>query len=185
MKRSTFIKSSLMTIPMTSLTQTPAFSADSPKKGILVKDGENRLHEDVILDGTTKIDFKVLSKDTDGELSVILSANNFKATGPPIHIHPDFDEMFYITKGEVKFKVGDETFSLKVGDNIFIPRNVPHAFTITSETPATFLIVSQPAGKFEDFLRAYSKVEKMTPEIASKLMVEHNMKVVGPPLTVD
>jgi quercetin dioxygenase-like cupin family protein len=46
--------------------------------------------------------------------------------------------MFYITKGEVKFKVGDEILLLKGGDSIFIPRNVPHAFTITSETPATF-----------------------------------------------
>lgn len=170
---------------MESFSQTLAFSTDRPQKGILVKDGENRLHENLILQGTTIIDVKVLSKDTAGDLSVILSVNNFKATGPPLHIHPDFDEMFYVTRGEVKFKVGDETFYLQVGDNIFIPRNVPHAFTITSETPATFLIVSQPAGMFEDFLRAYNKVEEMTPEIAARLMIEHNMKVVGPPLTMD
>ena len=62
---------------------------------------------------------------------------------------------------------------------------MPHCFTIVSETPANFLIIAQPAAKLEDFFRAYSKVKKMTPEIAGRLMAEHNMKVVGPPLTVD
>jgi hypothetical protein len=47
--------------------------AASPKQGIKVADGDNRLHESVKLDGTTPIDFKVLSKDTDGNLSVMLS----------------------------------------------------------------------------------------------------------------
>ena len=62
---------------------------------------------------------------------------------------------------------------------------MPHAFTILSDTPASFLIVSQPAGKIEDFFRAYSKFKKTTPEVALKLMSEHNMKVVGPPLTIE
>lgn len=170
---------------MASLSQAAAIAADRPKKGILVKDGDNRLQESVKLDSVVSIDFKVLAKDTDGDLSVLLSSNNFKATGPPIHIHPDFDETFYVTKGEVKFKVGEETFLLKVGDSVFIPRNVPHAFTILSDIPAAFLIVSQPAGKIEDFFRAYSKFEKTSPEIALKLMSDHNMKVVGPPLTIE
>lgn len=179
------MKTSLMTLPMMSLNQTQVFAADRPKKGIMVADGDNRLHESVKLDGVVPIDFKVLSKDTDGRLALMTSSNNPKATGPPLHLHPDFDEMFYVTKGEVKFKVGDEIFFLKVGDSLFIPRNVPHCFTIVSEIPATFLILAQPAAKLEDFFRAYAKVEHMTPEIATGLMAEHNMKVVGPPLTVD
>lgn len=185
MKRGTFIKTSLMTFPMIGINQTDVFAADRPKKGIKVADGENRLHETVKLDGVVPIDFKVLSNDTDGGLAVMTSSNNPKSTGPPLHIHPDFDEMFYVTKGEVKFKVGDELFFLKVGDSIFIPRNVPHCFTIVSEMPATFLIIAQPAAKLEDFFRAYAKVNKMTPDIANRLMIEHNMTVVGPPLTVD
>ncbi|CAA9474243.1 MAG: hypothetical protein AVDCRST_MAG96-604 [uncultured Segetibacter sp.] len=54
---------------------------------------------------------------------------------------------------------------MKVGDNIFIPRNVPHCFTIVSETPAAFLIISQPAAKLENFFRVYAKVEHMTPKL--------------------
>ena len=174
-----------MTLPMLSLQQTNALANDRPKRGIKVADGDNRLHENVRLDGVVPIDFKVLSEDTAGNLAVMTSSNNPKSTGPPLHVHPDFDEMFYVTKGEVKFKVGDEIFFLKVGDSMFIPRNVPHCFTIISETPATFLIIAQPAGQIENFFRAYSKVKQMSPEIAGKLMAEHNMKVVGPPLTDD
>lgn len=168
---------------MLGLHQTEAFAADRPKKGIKVGDGDNRLHEKVTLDGVVPIDFKVLSQDTNGDLAVMTSSNNPKFTGPPLHIHADFDEMFYVTKGEVKFKVGDEIFFLKVGDNIFIPRSVPHCFTIVSDTPANFLIIAQPAGKLEDFFRAYAKVEHMTHQIATALMSDHNMNVVGPPLT--
>ena len=174
-----------MTLPMLSLNQTETLASDQPKKGIKVANGENRLHESVKLDDIVPIDFKVLSKDTAGDLAVMTSSNNPKSTGPPLHVHPDFDEMFYVTKGEVKFKVSDEIFYLKVGDSMFIPRNVPHCFTIISETPATFLIIAQPAAKLEDFFRAYAKVKLMTPEIATQLMAEHSMKVVGPPLTVD
>ena len=170
---------------MMSLTQTAAFATDRPKKGIKVADGDNRLHETVKLDGVVPIDFKVLSKDTEGDLAVMTSSNNPNSTGPPLHIPPDFDEMFYMIKGEVKFKVGEEIFLLKVGDTMFIPRNVPHCFTVISETPATFLIIAQPAAMLEDFFRAYAKVEHMTPETAGRLMAEHNMKVVGPPLTAD
>lgn len=170
---------------MLNLNQTKTFANDRPKKGIMVADAENRLHESVKLDGVVPIDFKVLSKDTDGDLAVMTSSNNPKSTGPPLHLHPDFDELFYVTKGEAKFKVGEEIFFLKAGDSMFIPRNVPHCFTIVSETPASFLIIAQPAAKLEDFFRAYAKVENMTPEIAVRLMVEHNMNVVGPPLTPD
>ena len=63
MKRSDFIKNSLMTLPMMSFNQT-AFATDRPTKGIKVADGDNRMHEKVKLDGVVPIDFKVLSQDT-------------------------------------------------------------------------------------------------------------------------
>jgi len=158
---------------------------NSQQKGIKVSKGENRLRERVILDGVTAIDFKVLSGDTGGNLSVMVSSNNLKSTGPALHIHPDFDETFYITAGEVKFKVGEDFHILQVGDSIFVPRNTPHAFTITSDNPATFMIICQPAGKIENFFREYSNYDKVSPEIAIMLMSDNNMQVVGPPLQID
>ncbi len=85
MKRGVFIKTTLITLPMLSLNQTEAFASERPKKGVKVADGDNRLHETVKLDGVVPIDFKVLSKDTDGDIAVMTSSNNPKSTGPPLH----------------------------------------------------------------------------------------------------
>jgi quercetin dioxygenase-like cupin family protein len=167
---------------MSEVNKAPAHHTGLPAKAIKVSKGATRMHEKVVLDGTTPIDFKVLSQDTDGNLSVMISSNNLKDTGPAVHIHPDFDETFYITEGEVKFKTGDEFHSLKEGDSIFIPRNIPHAFTVTSDKAASFLIICQPAGKIESFFQGYAQEEKVSPELAVRLMTENNMIVVGPPL---
>lgn len=171
-------------ILMPELEKDSNFNTDM-QNGIKVAKGDNRLKETVLLDGITPIDFKVLSDDTGGNLSVMVSSNNLKNTGPALHLHPDFDETFFITEGEVTVKVGEQFHFLKVGDSIFIPRNIPHAFTITSDNPATFLIICQPSGNIENFFREYSKYDNITPEIAIKLMSDHNMKVVGPPITID
>ena len=153
-------------------------------RGIKTSANEARNNEMVNLDENTSILFKVTSEDTGGALAIMLSANNVKASGPPLHVHPDFDEIFYVTEGEMKFQVGDEQVFLKPGDNLFIPKNVPHAFTIISDTPASFLVMSQPAGQLENFFREYSKVKNITPDIAGRLMAEHNMIVVGGPVSV-
>ncbi|MEO5998216.1 MAG: cupin domain-containing protein [Chitinophagaceae bacterium] len=156
-----------------------------PARGIKVSDGDNRLHETLRLEEITPIDYKVSGADTGGDLAICVSSNNHKGTGPALHVHPDLDETFFILESEFKYRVGDEFFYLKVGDSIFIPRNIPHAFTCTSDIPGKLLIVVQPAGKLEEFFRAWSKFDKVTPEIALTLMMEHNMEVLGPPLTVD
>ena len=167
---------------MSEVNKTSVLQSGPAAKAIKVPKGATRMNGKVVLDGTTPIDFKVLSQDTDGNLSVMVSSNNLKGTGPAEHIHPDFDETFFIMEGQVTFKTGDEFHSLKEGDSIFIPRNVPHAFTITSDNSATFLIICQPAGQIESFFQGYAKEGKVSPEAAVRLMGEYNMIIVGPPL---
>lgn len=156
-----------------------------PTKGIKVADGYNRLDETLRLEGITPVDYKVLGVDTGGDLAICVSSNNHKGTGPALHAHPDLDETFFILESEFKYQVGEELFYLKAGDCIFIPRNIPHAFTCTSDIPGKLLIVVQPAGKLEEFFRAWSKFDTVTPEMAINLMKQHNMEVLGPPLTID
>jgi len=156
-----------------------------PTTGIKVTDGNNRLNETLRLEGVIPIDYKVSGSDTNGDLAICVSSNNSKGTGPALHVHPDFDETFFVLESEFKYQVGEELFYLTAGDCIFIPRNIPHAFTCISDIPGKLLIVVQPAGKLEEFFRAWSQFDKVTPEIALELMKEYNMEVVGPPLAVD
>lgn len=55
-----------------------------------------------------------------------------KGAEPPLHIHRNEDESFYILEGELKVRIGDAVTTLKPGEAIFAPRNIPHAFTILS-----------------------------------------------------
>jgi hypothetical protein len=88
--------------------------------------------------------------------------------------------------GEFAFEVGDEKFRLKPGDSAFAPRTVPHVWACVSDKPGTLLAAVSPAGTFETFMRALTKLTKPpTPEELEKAFVTHGMKVVGPPLKVE
>jgi mannose-6-phosphate isomerase-like protein (cupin superfamily) len=184
MKRRIFLQNSLIAAPMITLNQHPSFSADRPKEGIKVPEGENRLHQSLNI-GAARIDCKVSATDTNGNLYVCVSSNNIREEGVPLHTHPDLDETFFVMEGQVKIKVGDEVFYLNPGDHLFAPRNIPHSWVCNSLQPAKLLITAQPAGNIEAFFLAFSKVNQITPEIAASLYEEHNMMLLGPPVTAD
>ncbi len=49
---------------------------------------------------------------------------------PPIHVHPDAEQVFFILEGEGEMRVGPaaaETHPLKVGDFVRTPPGVPHS----------------------------------------------------------
>ena len=54
-------------------------------------------------------------------------------SGPPLHVHHNEDETFYILDGEVTMFVGDERIDLAAGDYCFGPRGIPHAYLVRSE----------------------------------------------------
>lgn len=64
---------------------------------------------------------------------------------PPLHMHSIEDENNYILEGEIVYTVGDETIHAKAGDYVHLPKNVPHTFTVITETAATLLMIT-PAG---------------------------------------
>ena len=152
--------------------------------GFKVSAGETRFGKHLKMKGVTLnvLDLKVSSKDTDGALAVFEQTGFTPKGGPPLHIHYNQDEMFYILEGEYKFQVGDDKYSMKQGDTIFLPRNVPHAFVQLTEK-AKVLVTYQPAGKMEDFFKVTDAwTSPPTKEEIEKVFEDHEMKVVGPPL---
>ena len=80
--------------------------------------------------------------------------------------------------------VGGEEMTAKVGDTIFLPRNVPHTWIQLTEK-GKMLYVLQPAGKFEEFLlKLQSLTNQPTEEELQKIHLAHDMKILGPPLTL-
>ena len=48
-------------------------------------------------------------------------------TGPPPHSH-DWDETFYVTKGEIEFGLGDDTSVARPGTLVHVPAGATHWF---------------------------------------------------------
>jgi quercetin dioxygenase-like cupin family protein len=71
--------------------------------------------------------------------------------GPPPHIHHADDEAFYIIEGELSGFCGDHNWRGGPGSFIFMPRGIPHTFTVESSTPARVLQLGNGSG-FERFI---------------------------------
>ncbi len=155
-------------------------------KGFKINDGEGRIHGHLKLKGVNAniLDLKVSGKDTNGDLAIFEQTSISQGRGTPLHIHPMQDEVFYVIKGEYYFEVGKVPYHLGVGDSIFLPRKVPHAWTQVSNT-GKMTVTFQPAGKMEEFFITLAGLEKEpTTEEIAKIFADNEMEIVGPPLKI-
>ena len=74
---------------------------------------------------------------------------------------------------------------MAVGDSIFLPRKVAHAWTQKSEK-GKMVVILQPAGKLEDFFVTIAALnhEPTTAEV-NHIFEKNDMKVIGPPLQLE
>jgi steroid delta-isomerase-like uncharacterized protein len=75
----------------------------------------------------------------------------------PYHTHHREEEAFYVLEGEIAFLCGGRWLKAGPGGYVFGPREIPHGFKVTGDTPARMLILCAPAG-FEGFV-----LEQATP----------------------
>ena len=47
-------------------------------------------------------------------------------------------------EGDITFRCGEESFDLRKGGFIFLPRGIQHGYTIRSEDPVRLLVVTSP-----------------------------------------
>jgi quercetin dioxygenase-like cupin family protein len=186
MKRRRFIQTTLVATPLAVTTPFENHPAEE-KKGFKVKAGEGRRHGHIQLKGVNSniLDVKVSGKDTNGALAIFEQTSLSPKKGTPLHIHLSQDEIFYVLEGEYYFQVGQEKYSLQVGDSIFLPRKVPHSWIQVSEK-GKMMVTLQPAGKLEEFFVAMATL-KTTPtaQEVAKIFEAHQMQVVGPPVQMD
>lgn len=153
-------------------------------KGFKISAGEGRIHGHIKLKGVNSniLDLKVSGRDTNGDLAIFEQTSISQGRGTPLHLHYSQDEIFYVIEGKYYFQVGDEKYHLNVGDSIFLPRKVPHAWTQVTEK-GKLTVTFQPAGKMEEFFIAMaSQIEEPSAEDVARIFAEYEMKVVGPPL---
>ena len=87
---------------------------------------------------------KASGEDTFGQLGVIESVY---PAGLSVHehVHDGEDEMFYLLGGEIEVFCGEDRWTVGAGSFVFVPRDRPHGFTVSSAGPARALVITGPS----------------------------------------
>ncbi|WP_428659295.1 cupin domain-containing protein [Runella sp.] len=186
MRRRNFVLTTLAAMPITAFAKIKSMLSSRTDKGFKVASGEARFGIHYRMKGVTSntLDIKISGKDTENDLAVFEQTGLTPKGGPPLHVHPNQDEWFYVVEGEYLFQVGEDNYSMKPGDTIFLPRKVKHAFVQLTEK-GKMIVSYLPAGKMEGFFAVTDKwTSPPTKEEIAKVFADHDMQVVGPPLKV-
>jgi mannose-6-phosphate isomerase-like protein (cupin superfamily) len=79
--------------------------------------------------GNFAMTVKAASGDTAGAFS-LLEAAEPPGFGPPLHVHRDAAEAFYVLEGEYRIFLGTDEFACPAGSFIYIPIGQPHGFRV-------------------------------------------------------
>ena len=144
--------------------------------GFVVKPGEGR----TIDLGGFQMSVKAAPESTAGAFS-LLEAAEPAGFGPPMHIHHDAAEAFYVLEGEYLIFLGDEEFSCPAGSFVFIPAGEVHGFRVGA-TASRKLNIYTPAAMvgYFDELSAAIAMGNVDPEFLSQMALRHSMEVTGP-----
>lgn len=72
--------------------------------------------------------------------------------GPPLHVHPGFDETFIALEGRIEVVIGEQVAELAPGATAYVSGDVPHTFRNPDGDRARLLVICSPGG-FEDYFR--------------------------------
>jgi quercetin dioxygenase-like cupin family protein len=129
----------------------------------------------------------LLRKEDTGGLYTFFEVTTSPGGGPPLHIHEDEDEAFYVVAGEYAIRLGDEEYEAPAGRLVYGPRGMPHKFRNISDGPSKLLVIATPGG-VEGFFEGLSGLmANGTPpapldmiELAARHHVQ-GLEQVGPP----
>lgn len=110
------------------------------------------------------------------------------AGNPPLHVHRDEDEAFYVLEGELDLVVGEERFSCAAGAFALAPKGIPHTYVVRSPV-ARLLVIGAPAGVDRFFRdvgeRASARIvpQPTAPDVArvAEVAARYGIELVGPP----
>jgi mannose-6-phosphate isomerase-like protein (cupin superfamily) len=131
--------------------------------------------------GDFGVTVKASDSDTGGVVSVIENVEP-PGFGPPIHIHHDCAEAFYVLEGEYVMTLEDREMVCPAGSFIFIPQGARHGFRV-GDVPSrklNFYFPGSMIGYFDDLASALRRTDVTEAELA-EIAATHAMEIVGPP----
>ena len=177
MNRKDFIKSTALGVGILSFSPIQAHNksnihfSNSPK--IVRNDEGQKLN--VIGDNQN---IKLTGEDTGGQFTLIEQFND-PGIGIPPHVHENEDEVFQVLTGEVEMTVGEKSMTLKAGDLIFCPKDIPHSWKVVGEEKARAMLSIFPAG-LEKMFEELSKLPLGPPDLekVGQICGKYNLRFV-------
>jgi mannose-6-phosphate isomerase-like protein (cupin superfamily) len=130
--------------------------------------------------GSFAMSLKASGEDTAGSFSLLEAAEppNF---GPPLHVHTNCAEAFYVLDGEYVIFIEEREYTCPAGSFIFIPSGVEHGFRVGG-VPSRKLNLYAPAamvGYFDELSAAITGGDA-DPNRLDGIARRHGMEVIGP-----
>lgn len=119
---------------------------------------------------------------TAGGLTVLETRGEGAGFGPPMHIHRDAAEAFYVLEGTYRMYFENREELAPAGTFVYVPQHAPHTFKLVSDGYGRKLNIFSPAamvGFFEQLSDAESRGEA-TVELLGQIAERHEMEIVGP-----
>jgi len=123
---------------------------------------------------------KATHEQTNGAFS-LLEAQEPAGFGPPLHIHHDAAEAFYVLEGEYIIFFDGREASCPAGSFIFIPAGVPHGFRVGGVASRKLNLYTPAAmvGYFDEVADA-ARAGEVAPDVLSQIALRYSMEVIGP-----
>jgi mannose-6-phosphate isomerase-like protein (cupin superfamily) len=149
---------------------------ESIGEAIVLRPGEGRS----IDLGNFKMSVKAEVSDTGGLFS-LLEATEPADFGPPLHIHRDAAEAFYVLEGEYIIFLEDQEMACPAGSFIFIPAGMKHGFRVGAAASRKLNLYAPAAmvGYFDELSKAI-KAEQVDDEVLATISQRYSMEVLGP-----
>ena len=119
---------------------------------------------------------------TSGAFTVLQTQGEPPGFGPPMHVHRDAAEAFYVLEGTYLMHLEERQELCGPGSFVFVPPNIGHTFVVVSDEAGKKLNLFSPAamvGFFEDLAEAEA-TGTATPELLGQISERHHMEIIGP-----
>ena len=126
--------------------------------------------------------------------TVVLEMTLPVGAAPPLHVHDDLDDTWYILQGKMVVRCGGEELVVGAGHWVSMPRGVPHTFRVVGDCEARILLVHDNAS-FRDLIRelgvpAGTRVVPTEPVLPAmdelaRVAEAHDLRSIGPPLSAE
>jgi mannose-6-phosphate isomerase-like protein (cupin superfamily) len=119
--------------------------------------------------------------DTTDDAFTLLEASEPARFGPPMHVHRDAAEAFYVLEGEYRIFIGEEEISCPAGSFVYIPAGAVHGFRV-GDRPSKKLNLYVPqamVGYFDELATAIASGH-VDDDTLGAIAERYGMEVLGP-----